>query len=213
MIGTTTSAGGNFRNVRLTGESLLSGDVDCYKLSNTGELVVKGNLRAEELSLTGECDVQGSLQTITARGRGEVKVSSGVRGENIKFTGSIGVGGDCEAGSLEVDGAINVAGLLSADRLEIKMYGPCKAKEIGGTNLFVKRSKATRIINLLKSSDHAKLYAEQIEGDKVELDHTEASVVRGNNVKIGPGCEIGRVEYRDTLEIHKSSLVKESIQH
>jgi hypothetical protein len=65
---------------------------------------------------------------------------------------------------------------------------------------------------LLKSSDHAVLYADQIEGDKVELEHTEAGVVRGNHVKIGPGCEIGRVEYRDKLEVHKGSTVKEKVQ-
>ncbi|TFE24298.1 bactofilin [Cohnella luojiensis] len=212
MVGTTTSAGGRFRNVKLTGESVFSGDVDCFKLANTGEFIVNGSLRAIELKITGECKVQGSLQALSARGRGELMVSSGVRGENIKFTGSIEVGVDCEAGTLEVDGAINVAGLLSADWLELNMYGPCRAREIGGTTLLVKRSKATKLLNLLKSSGQAKLTADQIEGDKVELDHTEAGVVRGNNVKIGPGCEIGRVEYRDTLEVHKSSVVKESIR-
>lgn len=212
MTGTATSTGGKFRHVKLMGESVLEGDVDCFKLSNTGEIVVNGSLRSGELRVTGECEVKGSLAALTVRGRGELKISLGVRGENIKFAGNIEVGGDCEAGTLELDGAFGVSGLLSADWLEVKMYGPCRAREIGGTTLRVKRSRATMLLIMFKSIGHAVLTADQIEGDKVELEHTVATVVRGNNVSIGPGCEIGRVEYRDSLDIHKSATVKESVQ-
>ncbi|WP_256759714.1 bactofilin [Cohnella sp. WQ 127256] len=212
MIGETSSAGGKFRHIKITGESVLTGDVDCIKLANTGEVVVNGGLRTRELKVTGECEVKGSLEAQIVRGRGELKISSSIRGENIKFTGNIDAGGNCEVGVLEMDGAFNVAGLLSADVLELKMYGPCRAREIGGTKLVIKRSKATKLLNLVNLKGHAHLTADQVEGDLVELEHTIAAVVRGNNVTIGPGCQIGRVEYRDTLNIHKSALVKESHQ-
>jgi cytoskeletal protein CcmA (bactofilin family) len=212
MMGETTSAGGAYRNIKITGESTFVGDVDCIKLQHVGELSIQGNLKTEELKLTGECEVQGNLEASILRGRGEVKVSSGARIENIKFTGNLDAGGDCEAGTLEVDGAFTVSGLLSADSLEVKMYGPCKAREIGGTTLRVKRSRATKLLNFFMTRGDSVLTAEEIEGDVVELEYTSAAVVRGNRVVIGPGCQIGRIEYRDSLHIHKNSTVKENVQ-
>jgi hypothetical protein len=35
-----------------------------------------------------------------------------------------------------------------------------------------------------------------IEGDDIYLENTHAKVVRGNNIEIGPGCEIKLVEYK-----------------
>ena len=40
------------------------------------------------------------------------------------------------------------------------------------------------------------LTAEVIEGDKVEIEYTQADVVRGNHIKIGPGCKVDLVEYK-----------------
>ncbi len=38
-----------------------------------------------------------------------------------------------------------------------------------------------------------------VEGDDIYLEHTIAEVVRGNNVTIGPGCEISVVEYHTSF--------------
>jgi cytoskeletal protein CcmA (bactofilin family) len=212
IIGTSTSAGGQFRHVKLTGESTFEGDVDCTKLSCTGELVVNGALRTEELNLTGEIDVRGFLEARKIGGRGELNVVSGIRGENIKFTGNIEVKGDCEAASLELSGGFLVEGLLSAENLEVSMYGPCSARELGGGKLRIKRSKAVMLTSLVKSKSVAALTADIIEGDNIELEHTIANIVRGNRVLIGAGCKIDRVEYRDVLDIHKTAIVNEKIK-
>lgn len=212
MIGESTSAGGRFRNVSVIGECVLTGEVDCVKLSCTGEMIVNGSLKTEELKLTGECAVKGQLDAGTVRGRGEIEVSSGLRGENIKFTGNINVQGDCEMGTFEMFGGFDVKGLLSADWLEIKMYGPCQAREIGGAKLRVKRSKPAVLLRLIKPISAAVLSTDLIEGDAVHLEFTTSGIVRGNSVIIGPGCKIERVEYRDTLVVHKSAIVKERIK-
>jgi cytoskeletal protein CcmA (bactofilin family) len=212
MIGETSSSGGRYRNIKLTGESVLTGDVDCIKLSCVGEVTVNGSLRTEQLKITGECDIKGIVQARKIGGRGEIDVLSGVRVEDIKFTGNFEVNGDCEAGSFDVFGAVQIDGLLSAETLEVSMFGPCKAREIGGGTLRVKRSKYTVFERLLRPKQVAVLSAQSIEGDVVELEHTNASIVRGNRVKIGAGCEIDRVEYRDKLYIHKSAVVKDKIR-
>lgn len=47
-----------------------------------------------------------------------------------------------------------------------------------------------------------------IEGDDIYLENTKADIVRGNKVKIGPGCQIGVVEYRDDFTHDSKALVK-----
>jgi hypothetical protein len=56
------------------------------------------------------------------------------------------------------------------------------------------------------------LTAETIEGDTVDLEATEAQVVRGKVVRIGPGCRIGWVEYTDSLEVHPEAEVGERVE-
>jgi cytoskeletal protein CcmA (bactofilin family) len=188
VIGKTTSVGGQFRQIKVTGECEFSGDVDCKKLTSTGEVLINGDLRTDELKLTGECEVKGSLDAHAVRGRGELKVSSGIRVENIKFTGNIEAGGDCEAGSIEISGGFNIGGLLSADALEIKLYGQCRARELGGGTLRIKRSRASVLLNLIKMKNSAILNAELVEGDSIELEHTVAGIVRGYRISRFVAC-------------------------
>lgn len=51
------------------------------------------------------------------------------------------------------------------------------------------------MLTLLKLMPRPVLTAELIEGDVIELTHTNAKIVRGNTVKIGPNCQIETVEY------------------
>ena len=212
ILGATTTSGGYFRNVGVTGECKVNGDVDCKKLSLTGELEMLGNLHADELKITGECNIMGRLEGSSLKGRGELKISSRLKIERIRFTGNLAVKGDCESENLHLSGALQVDGLLSAEQIEIGLYGPSTAKEVGGGSILIKRSTAARIVGLMKPRDDAYFGAELIEGDIVDLQNTKAGVVRGKHVIIGAGCDINTVEYRDTLEIHRSARVKQQIK-
>ncbi|AJS59533.1 hypothetical protein [Paenibacillus sp. IHBB 10380] len=212
IIGTTTSVGGFYQNVSITGECQINGDVDCRRLSLTGEANVAGNLRVEDMKITGECMVNGSLDGLSLRGRGEIQTTSGLRIERIKFTGDLDVLGDCEAEELQLSGAVHVEGLLSADRLNINLFGPSHAREVGGSLIVIKHSKSGKLLNLMKLKGKVLFETGLIEGDSVELQHTKANMVRGERVIIGTDCEIQTVEYRDTLEIHKSAIVKHQIK-
>jgi hypothetical protein len=46
-----------------------------------------------------------------------------------------------------------------------------------------------------------------IEGDEILLENTKADVVRGKNVQIGKGCEIGLLEYQDSYKLETGSVV------
>jgi len=199
LIGTTETNGGRFGEVRIVGESRIHGPMECGRFSCTGTADIAGDLKAETLKLTGELTIQGNLTAGKGQLTGEIRVHGGCRGDRLKQNGQLTVQGDCEYESLRVNGAVQVDGLLSAETLELRLYGPSDAKEVGGGRISVKRSRVAAIRNWFATAGPYLMTAELIEGDIVELEHTHAQVVRGNRVRLGPGCEIGRVEYRRSL--------------
>lgn len=211
VVGNSSCAGGQYRRVKITGECTIAGNVECEKFSCTGDATVHGNLQTEELSMTGDMQITGDVEAKKIRGKGDLAIDSRICGEDVSFSGNLEVQGDCESGFLEVYGGIQIQGLLSAERLQLRMLGPCQAREIGGGDLDVKRSKGTIWKQLFGQDSSVVLHAELIEGDVVSLDYTKAGVVRGKDVVIGPGCEIERVEYWGKLEVHPEASVKEQI--
>lgn len=211
IVGTTTSVGGYFKDVKVTGECQFTGDVDCKKLKLTGNASVFGNLRTEKMKVTGEVMIEGNLEGSSVSGQGEIKASS-VRTNELDLYGNLEVNGDCVGEKLEISGALNVAGLLSAEHLEIDLVGPCRAKEVGGSTIIIRRGKKGKLLHLIKPNQNISFEAGIIEGDTVELNYTKADVVRGERVFIGAECEIETVEYREILEIHKNATVKHQIK-
>lgn len=211
VVGTTNSAGGFFREVKITGEGYFSGDVDCEKLNVTGNIEVEGSLQVTKMKLTGGLTLKDHLKGNSLRGQGEVKAAS-LKVDDVHINGSLEINGDCEGEHLRISGSCNVTGLLSAEKLEINLYGPSKAKEVGGSSLTIKKSKTGRLMELVKPTTKLQFEAGVIECDTVELVNTKASVVRGKRVIVGADCEIETVEYRESLEIHKHATVKYQVK-
>jgi cytoskeletal protein CcmA (bactofilin family) len=125
----------------------------------------------------------------------------------LKLTGQLSVEGDCEYESLIAAGALQVDGLLGAETLELRLHGPARAREVGGGRIQIKRSRVVSLKKLFVSAGPVLMTADLIEGDNLDLEYTHAKVVRGNQVRIGPGCEIERVEYRRSLSKSASAKV------
>jgi len=212
MVGTTTTSGGHFKDVSVTGECTFNGEVDCKKLGLTGELKITGNLLVDELKITGECSVEGRVVGSSLKGRGALNTSSSLVVERIRFTGNIAAKGNCESEKLTISGAIQVEGLLSAEELELAIYGPSRAIEVGGGSILIKRSTTAKIMDFMKPGEDASFTAEVIEGDHIQLQSTRAGMVRGKHIIIGSDCDIHTVEYRDTLEIHRNAKVKHQVK-
>ncbi|MFL6561039.1 MAG: cytoplasmic protein, partial [Bacillus sp. (in: firmicutes)] len=79
----------------------------------------------------------------------------------------------------------------------------------GGQTITVK-AKGSLVGNLLKTFFKPQLEVELIEGDKIELENTIAKIVRGKQVRIGPNCQIGLVEYTEDFLTDKKAVVTEN---
>ncbi|WP_019910097.1 polymer-forming cytoskeletal protein [Paenibacillus sp. HW567] len=208
ILGNSTMSGGSFLDVKVVGECEFHGDVDCGKLKLTGEAWVHGNLRMEKVKLTGECTVKGSIDGESLSGQGEVRAGSDLHIEEIKLAGSLSVAGDCEAEEIRVTGALQVEGVLNAENVELSLYGPSHAAEARAGSIAIKRKIGAALMHPGRPTFTAGL----IEGDEVDLQGTQAGIVRGNRVIIGTDCNIDRVEYRESLEIHEKANVNYRIK-
>ncbi|MFF2889789.1 hypothetical protein [Paenibacillus sp. NPDC057967] len=199
LVGDTESLGGQFGRVRITGDAILAGDVACEGFYLTGTSHIKGSLDSEYLKFTGEVLVDGPMSCGSLRGTGELRLGRNIRGNQMRLSGHLSSQGAIEAEKLELRGALS-GGSVNAGQALIKLYGPSTVSEIVGGVVTVRRSRGVLLKELFQQDSIAELRAGLIEGDRLDLEHTIADVVRGNAVRIGQGCVIGRVEYRDSYE-------------
>jgi cytoskeletal protein CcmA (bactofilin family) len=220
------SNGGQFRVVTLNGRGTVNNDLECVELDCNGSGILNGNVISEKAKVNGHARFRGSIdsQILTIDGSaridknlsaeklkvsGKATVGGRVKCEEIKIQGTFTVSEDCEAEIFKAESQFTIGGLLNADQVDIKMFGECKAKEIGGQTITVK-AKGSLVGNLLKAFFKQQLETELIEGDKIELENTIAKVVRGNQVWIGPNCQIGLVEYTEEFSMDKKAIVTEN---
>lgn len=210
IYGSGTVTSGKYKTISIMGDGTVNGDVECVALNVNGQCDVSGNLKSETVKINGSSSVNGPLETKNIRVNGEIGVSGDLSAEKIRVNGDMDVEGDCDAETCTLRGEFTVAGLLNAGNLKIDLYGPCEVKEIGGEKITVKKEMGFHFLikNIFASGvSGSKLTTDVIEGDEIRLEHTEANVVRGNDVIIGEGCEIGLVEYRNSFKRNENAKV------
>ncbi|MFF2482323.1 hypothetical protein [Paenibacillus sp. NPDC058071] len=231
ITGSSGASGGEYDRVKIVGESEIDGDIACNRLKCTGTMTLNGRLRAKDIRVTGTAEVSDHTQADTVhvsgtlavagdarlsqlRCQGAVEVKGRLSGESLSVTGQLLAGGGCEAESVTIRGMFEIGGLLNAGRLDVKLYQNSSAREIGGGNIRIKKASLLNPVHLFffRPDRDAVLTVSAIEGDEIYLEHTKAEVVRGNQVTIGPGCEIGLVEYKTRLQCSGSAKVAERRQ-
>ncbi len=210
-----SAAGGEYASIKINGYGKLNGDVkctdmhingagdaagsvDCNLLRINGSGTIEGALHASDLTVNGSGSFRSAAECESATITGSASFKAGLSGQFVKVTGSVDVTGDLSAERFNSSGMFNVSGLLSADHLEVYLgWNRSRANEVGGTDIAVHRGTRGTLRSLFT---HAPAFeAATIEGNEITLELTKADVVRGHNVTLGDGCEIGLVEYTGTL--------------
>ena len=169
--------------------------MDCAgEVRSSGSSKVTGSITCESLSCSGAVKCEGS---ILSRGRihssGAMKVSGSLEG------GEVDVSGGLEAEAVRISGMAGIPGLLNAETVEIAADRGIRIGSIGGGSIRIYQPQQKSLLGLFRSSCSC-AQAGDIEGDDVDLEYTQADVVRGRRVRIGEGCSIGRVEYSESLD-------------
>ncbi len=232
IAGSGKVAGGVYHTVKISGSGKVEGDLEAEELRIAGagkvegaarvrEIVVSGSARfegpveTESLQVAGACKVEAPLSAKEVKLAGVLKVEGNIKAHYFKGSGGVKVEGDLEAEIVSLAGKVTVDGLLSADRVEMKLEDTSFVREIGGGVIEVRRRRRGGFLEELGLSflrRPGSLQAVTIEGDEVYLEGTEAKLVRGKTVHIGPGCRIERVEYEESLEVAPDAQVGEEVR-
>ncbi len=216
--GSGSAGGGTYNSVIIKGAGKINGSLKCniFSVSGTGSVdgdletsdgkingsgTIEGDVKADKFKISGTGKVTGSVTGNEFAVSGSGTIGKNVQVQKVKIEGHTKIGEDCTAESFTSDGAFEIGGLLNADEINISLLGfKSKAREIGGGRIKITLgpSHGLAVIKTIISMGllNPTLEAEIIEGDEIMLENTTAKVVRGNNVMIGPGCDIGTVEYK-----------------
>ncbi|NOV02076.1 polymer-forming cytoskeletal protein [Paenibacillus planticolens] len=209
--GIGSSNGGIVRNAKIDGVGKVDGDIACTDFILNGRVEVLGSVKAASAEMNGSAVIAGDLHAARTRIQGRVRIEGDFVGESMEMNGTLIVKGSCEAETFNADGKLQL-GALNADTIHITVHGNSSVAEIGGETIRIRKQPGidfAKWLRVLPLPFGNKLTAQVIEGDHIDLAYTTAEVVRGANVKIGPGCEIGLVEYTLKFDQDKSSAVKQ----
>lgn len=203
------------KDIVLSGATDIKEDVKSNTLKASGGTNIRGNVEAEELSMSGSSDVRGNITSKKISLSGGAEVKGNLYGEEIKISGASEVKKDCECESFTSKGSISIGGLLNAENINIFLHGKCKAREIGGDTINIRycydnQSVMTKMLKDL-FTNKKELITDVIEGDNIYIEGTKANIVRGKNITIGQDCHIGRVEYKEEINILSNAIVEEKV--
>lgn len=214
IYGQGSSAGGKFKDVIIKGAGQIGGDVECVKYKIYGNGEVDGSLNADVVKIKGQGEFGSDLNTKSLKIQGEVHIQGDLYADEAIVTGNFNGDGDLNAELCKIEGGFDIKGLLNADVLNVNMYWPCKVSEIGGTEIKIKNEDKLSILGIknmiMTHTDSRLLKVDTIEADEIYLENTHANVVRGNNIIIGPECEIELVEYKESFKNNENSNVKKN---
>lgn len=205
ISGISTQNGGTFRLAKIEGVGKVNTDVTCSDFKVDGIGKVLGNLEAKSAIINGIMNFDGSVHADRLVLNGRLTIGGDLTGEKIEIYGTTKVEGRCETERFKLFGKLQAAE-LNAGHVNITLQGSSQVDEIGGENIQVRKHPGRWLILPIPFSN--RLTAKTIEGDDIYIEHTTADVVRGANIRIGPGCEIGLVEYKSEFNQDAGSKVK-----
>jgi cytoskeletal protein CcmA (bactofilin family) len=222
--GSGSYGGGAYHKVNIRGEGTITADFECeaFKTFGTsealknvkavqyevfGESKVRGDLSCESVKIFGTTEVGGHANIGMAKIFGTLEVGEGFSGEEANIKGSLSVKGDTEFETFKSTGSFEISGLLNVGTMEVSLrYDKSSAREIGGERIIVKKKSSILPFN----KGEGMLVARLIEADEVFLENTKADMVRGKKVQIGAGCEIGVVEYTESIKVDPDATVRDN---
>lgn len=225
--------GGEFNQVNISGTGTFTSDVKCNTMNVSGMGSTRGNLDCKQCKVSGTAKVEGTmksqetevsgtlkvikeLQADQLRVKGVVKTEDSLSVKTLDCSGMIHAAKDVNGENITVDGMLNVGGLLNCESLTMKLAGTSTISEIGASTIRVEEGYGN-VVNFFsmfvpKKFKYSKLVVTVIEGDDIEIANTQAKIVRGANIKIGPNCIIDTVEYGASVTVDASSTVKYKVQ-
>ena len=214
ILGSGSISQGEYNNVKVAGSGQILGNIITKEIKCSGSMSCNGTVKSSYiLKVNGSGIFKEDLTGKEIILNGGSSISGNVSFENMISRGSCEINGNCEGEEFNSFGYIRINELLAADKINIVPEGESYIKEIGGEEITIKSEQKKKFMFLKFSfSSDGFINCDIIEGDKITLENTKCKIVRGENITIGRGCEIGKIEYTGELNItDEKSIVGEKV--
>lgn len=189
----------------ISGATKVQGNADVGELDSSGSLKIMGKTKADKMDLSGASKFMGKVELGKLSSSGSTKFMENLEGKNISVSGAFKAEKSIKAGTFKASGVFEIKGTLKGEEIMLKPGGrSCSIGKISGGDILVESGGG----GLFSFGKGGSLKVEEITGDEIYLENTTAKLVKGNSVKIGPGCSIDKLEAKE-MKIHESSSVKE----
>ncbi len=228
IAGSGSIPGGDYQEaIHISGSGTVNGSASCTEFTISGSGKVNGHLHCSgNVKISGSGTIAGDLDAVSATISGGGKVDGAFRSEKCSVSGSFHARSlmathlhssgflksdkDITAEAAVFHGGVKAGGLINAENLDIVFDASSSADSIGGSFIKIRRKGLITglwvwLFGKLKNAHfHVN---ESIEGDEIDIEYVVADTVIGKNLKIGPGCKIGRVVYSVAADISTEAEV------
>lgn len=215
MYGLGSSGGGIYDEVELAGLNRITGSIQCQKFETAGvlkcsELITAHSLQVGGVAMIGDLIAQNVSVEGVLRSRGYLTC------EKLNFEGYLSVNGDVKVGEADLIGKLKFKGGVQAETLNLMIEAKSIFTDLGATKISVTRmsdyESLIERIGKVFQREQAFMEGHLIEGEDIYLEYCRVQNVYGDHIKIGPHCIIEELEYKETLEIDPTSVVKHQKQ-
>ncbi|MBQ3501000.1 MAG: polymer-forming cytoskeletal protein [Oscillospiraceae bacterium] len=200
---------GEYDDVRISGSAKSEGLILCESFHLSGSFSGGEIECSEDFHVSGAGKFAGNIRAKEIHVSGAIKTEGNMKGKEIKLSGAIKTGGDVEAEEIKISGEVNCGGLINAERLYVNLDSTAisTAENIGGSKITIEKGRSGGFFCRLLKKSGKFIVSESIEGDEISIEYTSAKTVTGRNVKIGEKCEIGLVQYSESIEISPKAKI------
>lgn len=184
-------------NITIEGVGKINGGTyDNIKVSGTAS--VSSDIVANTVKVSGIATFENNLKTSDLKVSGLVKVNGNMMFTNATISGLVQVRGKVEGEVLKADGGISVSQDINVEKMEATI-GKGSFNNIYGNDIKIDSKKHLII-------------CKEIEATNIDVTYLKADRISGNNVVIGPNCDIGIVEYSEKLSINIYAKIRKVVK-
>lgn len=208
------------KNVSCQEKFVVSGKVKGESRMNIRELTISGLLTALQelevgiLKLSGKLSAN-SLKVENAEISGMVTITGELCAHVLEIRGMM-TADSVESEVLKVKGRIDCKDMINSEKVEISSTSGSSFNEIGASDVKICElepkhgllSRLSTLCHLFSGTTVVK--GNLIEADSVYVENARIKKIRGQDIVIGPHCEIEAIEYSGTLVVDSTSTVKQA---
>ena len=171
--------------------------INTEELRNSGALSVGGSVKAKNVESSGSLKIHGDVETESFTNSGACRITSNLTSKgDVVQSGMLRVGKDVAAKNYQSTGAFRVGGTIKAEKIDIEVTSDSRAGALEAPEIEVKGTAV-----------RGKLRCETVKGKKIHLEVTDADLVKGDDVYIGPRCRIRKVVAKN-LKAHETAKIE-----